>query len=162
MSVTQDIAATYRGPRTVFRRLLAMGRREDRALIFVLLGCLLIFVAQAPWQARVAHLDPEVPLQARLYWSAFFWIFIVPLLLYLIAFASHLAAKAMGGRGKAYGARLALFWALLSVSPLVLLAGLVAAMVGSGPGLQFIGLLGGGAFFWIWISNLREAEWSSE
>ena len=35
----------------------------------------------------------------------------------------------MGGQGSAYGARLAVFWALLSSAPLVLLNGLVAGFI---------------------------------
>ena len=85
MALTQDIAATYRGPGRVFARFLAQGRNEVRALLFVLIAGVLMFVASAPFQARMAQLDPEVPLQARLYWSAFFFIFIVPLLVYLFA-----------------------------------------------------------------------------
>lgn len=161
MPVTTDIVATYRGPRQVVRRLLDMGSREDRALILGITACVLIFVAQAPWQARVAHFDPSVPVQARLYWSSFFWVLIMPLFLYVLAFLSHLVARALGGTGTGYGARLALFWALLAVTPISLLAGMVAGFIGPGRGLQGVGLIWCGVFLWFWLSGLREAEWSS-
>ncbi|MEQ8903115.1 MAG: YIP1 family protein [Roseovarius sp.] len=161
MPVTSDIVATYRGPRRVVRRLLDIGEREDRALILVITACVLIFVAQAPWQARLAHFDPSVPIEARLYWSSFFWILIMPLLLYLLAFLSHLVARTLGGNGSGYGARIALFWAFLAVSPVSLLLGIVAGFVGPGPGLQGVGLIWCGVFGWFWLSGLREAEWSS-
>jgi len=48
--------------------------------------------------------------------------FFAPLMLYLVAALSHLVAKAFGGTGTSYGARLALFWTLLVVAPLSLLS----------------------------------------
>ena len=109
MAVTSDIVATYRGPGRVVERLLAQGRQETRALTFVMLACVLIFVAQAPYQAREAHLNPDGPLAVRLYWSAFFWVFIMPLVLYALAFLSFVvlrifSARASGYRGRARGA----------------------------------------------------------
>ncbi|MEX0304958.1 MAG: YIP1 family protein, partial [Leisingera sp.] len=59
MSVTTDIPATYKGPRKVFARLLGMGAREDRLLIFLISGCVLTFVAQMPSLARKAHLTGQ-------------------------------------------------------------------------------------------------------
>ncbi len=91
MAVTQDIVATYRGPSKVMGRFLSQGRNEVRALIFLLLSGLMIFVAASPFQAREAQLDPTGPLAARLYWSAFFWIFIMPLLMYGFAAAVWLS-----------------------------------------------------------------------
>ncbi|NKX72530.1 YIP1 family protein, partial [Rhodobacteraceae bacterium R_SAG3] len=55
MAVTTDITATYRGPRKVIARLLAMGPREDRLLAFVMGACVLMFIAQMPRLAREAH-----------------------------------------------------------------------------------------------------------
>ena len=160
MPVTRDIVATYGGPRRVVRRLLDMGVREDRALILVIVACVLIFIAQSPWQASQAYFDPSVPLEARLYWSGFFWILLMPLLLYLLGFLSHLVARLLGGRGTGYDARIALFWALMAVSPITLLLGLVAGFIGPGPGLLGVWLIWCGVFVWFWISGLREAEWS--
>ena len=48
MSLTTDIVATYRGPRRVIRRLLEGGEQEARALMFLIVACVLIFVAQWP------------------------------------------------------------------------------------------------------------------
>lgn len=160
MPVTRDIVATYKGPRRVVRRLLDAGRREDRALVILLVGCVLAFVAQSPWQARLAFLKDSVPLEARLYWSALFWVFMVPLALYALAYVSHLVARATGGKGTAYGARLALFWAFLASSPLILLLGVVAGFIGQGPGLQAVGLIWLSFFGWFWVAGWLEAEWS--
>lgn len=160
MPVTRDIVATYRGPRRVVRRLLDMGEREDRALVMLVGACVVVFVAQWPRLAREAHLA-ERDLNPLLGGALMAWLFIAPLLLYAIALISHWIARLIGGRGTAYGARLALFWAFLAASPLILLHGLVAGFVGPGPGLQGVGLIWCGVFGWFWLSGLREAEWSS-
>jgi hypothetical protein len=159
MPVTRDIVATYRGPRRVVRRLLGMGVREDRALVMLVAACVVVFVAQWPRLAREAHLGGQ-DLNPLLGGALMAWIFIAPLLLYALAFLSHGVARLIGGRGTAYGARLALFWAFLAASPLMLLHGLVAGFIGPGPGLQGVGLIWCGVFLWFWISGLREAEWS--
>ncbi|MGR3462802.1 MAG: YIP1 family protein [Roseovarius sp.] len=159
MPVTRDIIATYRGPRRVMRRLLDMGQREDRALFMLIAACVVVFVAQWPRLAREAHLTGQ-DLNPLLGGALLAWVFIAPLLLYALALLGHGAARLIGGRGTAYGARLALFWAFLAASPLILLHGLVAGFVGPGPGLQGVGLIWCGVFGWFWLSGLREAEWS--
>lgn len=158
MAVTSDIVATWRRPRQVMRRHLAAGVREDRAFVFLMLACGLIFVAQWPRLAREAHLSEEVPLDALLGGSLMGWLFIAPLALYFIGAVTHIVAHLMGGRGTWYSARLALFWALLAASPLWLLNGLVAGFVGPGPELKLTGFVGLAAFVTIWLLCLFEAE----
>jgi hypothetical protein len=159
MPVTTDIAATYRSPRAVMRRLLDAGRREDRALAILMGGCLLAFVGRWPALQRAATLQPDAPpLEAQIAGALFGWVFVAPLLLYGLAALSHLVARLVGGQGSFYGARLALFWAFLAAAPLLLLQGLVEGLVGPGPGLQIVGVLWLVAFGWFWIASLREAE----
>lgn len=86
------------------------------------------------------------------------WIFIAPLLLYAIAFAARGIGKVLGGQGSAYGARIALFWALLASSPLMLLHGLTAGFIGPGIELQIVGLVWLLVFVWFWISGFLAAE----
>ena len=157
MSVTRDIAATYRGPGAVMRRLLALGPREDRALAILMGACGLIFVSQLPALSRKAHLE-DTELNALLAGALFGWLFIAPLALYLIAALSHLVARALKGRGSWYGARLALFWSLLASTPLILLNGLMAGLAGPGPGLTLVGVLWLGLFAWFWVRSLAVAE----
>ncbi len=157
MPVTQDIAATYRGPGRVMRRMLASGRHEDRALAILMAGCALVFISRWPALSRQAHLD-EVELNALLAGALFGWVFIAPLLLYALAAASHLVARVFGGRGSWYGARLALFWSLLAATPLMLLNGLVAGLIGPGPGLTLVGLIWCAVFLWFWIAGLIASE----
>ena len=157
MAVTRNIRATYRGPGRVVTGLLAMGRREDRALAYLIAGCVIVFVAQMPRLAREAHLTGE-DLNMLMGATLLGWVFIAPLILYGIAWLSHLVAKLFRGRGTSYGARLALFWALLASSPLMLLNGLVAGFLGPGLELQIIGFLWIAIFLWFWLGGLIAAE----
>jgi hypothetical protein len=156
MAVTADIAATYRGPRKVIARLLAMGVREDRVLAILMGGCVLTFVAQMPRLAREAHLTGQ-ELNMLLGGALLGIVFMAPLLLYALAFAAHVAARALGGQGAGYQARLALFWAFLASSPLMLLNGLTAGFIGPGVELTLVGILWLAVFLWFWISGMIEA-----
>lgn len=160
MAATRDIVATYRGPGAVMRRLLAMGRREDRALIILMLACGVMFIAQWPPLARDAYLTGDA-LNPKLGGALLAWVFIAPLFFYAMALVSHLIARLFGGGGTGFGARLAMFWALLAASPLMLLAGLVAGFIGPGPGLTAVGALWLAVFLGFWVLGLREAEWGS-
>ena len=161
MSLTNDIVATYKGPGRVIERFMRQGRNEVRALLFVLIAGLLVFIASAPYQAREAELNPDGPLAVRLYWSAFLWMFLLPLLLYLFAAIVWLLSKVAQRGLTGYGARLSLFWALLASTPVMLLLGLVAGMIGPGVQLQLVGILWLGVFLWFWLSGLLAAERTS-
>jgi hypothetical protein len=156
--VSTDIVRTYRAPRRVVREKLAGGEREDRALATLMAACFLIFVAQWPLLSRQAYLDPSVPLDARMGGALMGWLFIAPMAAYVIAAASRLLARLFGGRGTWFGARLALFWALLAASPLWLLNGLVAGFIGPGAALNLVGLIAVGAFVVFWGAGLWETE----
>ena len=158
MSVTSDIKASYRGPGRVVARLMGQGRREGFALNILLIACVVIFIAQAPYQSREAHFDPSVPLMARMYWSGFLWIFLVPLLLYVFCAMVHGLARLARRNISGYGVRLSLFWALLASSPVILLWGLTAAFIGPSPALQLVGMIWLLNILWFWISGLRVAE----
>ena len=152
MSVSRNIVATYRGPGRVLRGLLALGQREDRAIAYLMGACILIFVAQLPRLSREAHLSGD-DLNMLMGASLMAWVFIAPLLFYALAFLARLVGQVLGGKGTAYGARLALFWALLAASPLILLHGLTAGFVGPGIEQQAVGLVWLVVFLWFWISG---------
>jgi hypothetical protein len=158
MAVTTDIIALWRGPRRTFRAKLAGGPREDRAFAVLMAACGLSFVAQWPGLARAAHLDPSVPLDARMGGALLATVFLLPLLAYALAAISHLVARALGGQGTWFGARLALFWALLAVAPAALFYGLVAGIVGPGAGATLAGVVVFCGFAYLWLSMLVEAE----
>ena len=152
MAITNNITATYRGPGRVIERLLALGPREDRALAYLMGGCLLVFVAQLPRLSREAHLSGE-ELNMQLGATLLAWLIIAPLLFYALAFLARLIGRIAGGKGTGYGARLTLFWALLASSPLMLFHGLVAGFIGPGPVLTGVGLLWLVVFLWFWLSG---------
>ncbi|ARE41691.1 hypothetical protein RGUI_3550 [Rhodovulum sp. P5] len=158
LAVTRDIAATWRAPRATIRRLLQAGPREDRAIVYLMVACFLIFIAQWPRLARESFLHPEIPLEARLGGALMAWMFLMPLFFYGFAAFSHLLARMLGGKGTWFGARLALFWALLAVSPVWLLHGLVAGFIGGGMALSLVATVLAVAFLAIWLLSLAEAE----
>lgn len=158
MAVTLDILRGWRDPRGVIRAKLAAGVREDRALVTCMGACALIFLAQWPRLAREAWIDPAIPLDARIGGALLGIIFLLPLFLYAIGGISHLVARALGGKGTWFRARLALFWAMLVVTPVMLLHGLVMGFMGPGRGATLIGVLIGIGFLYIWLSMLAEAE----
>lgn len=158
MTVTTDILRAWRQPRDVIRKKLAVGLREDRALAVIMGAGALLFVAQWPILSRAAFLDPATPLEARLGGALLACLFVLPLLAYFLAQISHLTARLFGGRGSAFGARLALFWALLAVTPAMLLQGLLAGFLGQTPVVIAVQLAVLGGFLWMWLSMLIEAE----
>lgn len=164
MPVTKDIVRTWRRPRVVMRELLAQGKREDRAIAYLMIACFLIFVAQWPRLSRTAAgfdlaAGADVPALDRLMAYEFLaWVMIWPLFLYILAGLTHLVAKLLGGKGDWYGARIALFWSMLSTIPLLLLHGLMAGFVGPGPQTDLVGAVWVAVFGFIWFQSLREAE----
>lgn len=158
MSVSHDMIAAYRHPRAVFRRRAGTALREDRALVVLMVACLLIFVGQWPRLERTALATGE-DLQPLIGGALFGWMFIMPLVAYALGTLSHLAARAAGGHGSAYASRFALFWALLCAAPLWLLWGLAAGMLGQGVALSVLGLVALGAFLVLWGLNFHEANW---
>lgn len=161
MSVITDIAATYRRPRRVVARLLSYGKREDSALAILMGSCIFAFISQMPNLARKAHLDGQ-ELNMLLGGALFGWIFIAPLMLYTVSWLTHLVARLIGGEGDSFGARISLFWAMLSASPLILLNGLTAGFIGPSPALNLVGILWLVFFLWFWISGLFVAYWSKK
>ncbi|WP_299417023.1 YIP1 family protein [uncultured Sulfitobacter sp.] len=162
MALTQDIVATYRGPSRVIRRFLAQGRNEVRALLFVLIAGVLMFIAAAPYQAREAQLDPDIPFQARLYWSAFFFILIFPILVYLFAFCIQALSWIARRKVTGYAIRFTLIWALLASTPVILLLGLTAGFIGPSIQLQLVGFIWLAVFGWFWATGLLCADGSVE
>lgn len=160
MSITLNILATYRRPRAVLRGLLAQGRREDRALMFLLAACGLMFVAQWPRLARAAELSEEVPLQGFLAGALFGWLFVAPLLFFALAATLHLGMRALRKNSSWFSARLVLFWSLLAIAPLLLLHGLLAGIVGPVPAVTAFGFVVALCFIYILVQGLREAAQS--
>lgn len=156
MSVLRDIAATYGGPHKVVARHLAMGQREDRTLVILMAACVIFFVSTWPQNARIAHLEGQ-ELNPLMGGSLMAWIFIAPLVFYILATVVGVILKMFGWKGGGYGSRVALFWALLAASPLVLLNGLVAGFIGPSVQQTLVGAVWFGFFLWFWTAGLRQA-----
>ena len=157
MAVSRDMFRTWRHPRVVMRELLAAGQREDRALAFLMAGCLITFVAQWPRLAREAYLTGEDFTQVMSY-DLLAWIFMWPLIFYGIAALAHLVAKLFRGKGTFYTARLSLFWTLLATTPVMLFYGLLRGINGDVSATHIVGGLWLVGFIVIWIATLIEAE----
>ncbi|TRD20753.1 YIP1 family protein [Palleronia caenipelagi] len=158
MSLTADILRSYAHPGdTLLRRLGPVYRREARALATLMLGCFLVFLAQAPRLQRQS-IETGQELDVMIGGALFGWLFVAPLVFYGIAGVSHFVAKLVGGQGTYSEARMALFWSFLAAAPLWLLWGLVAGLVGPGVGLDVIGIVALGAFVLIWGACLYRVE----
>jgi hypothetical protein len=153
MPFTQDIAATYRRPGQVVRRLAQAGPREDRVLAILMGACTMQFIAQWPRLSREAYLSGQ-ELNGLLAGALAGWLLFAPLGLYFIAWLAHLLARLFRGQGPSYNARIALFWGLLAATPLALLNGLIAGFIGPGPGLTLVGVLWVGVLVWFWIAGM--------
>jgi len=157
MSVTTDLLATWTAPRAALRRHLARGPSEAFAFSLLLVFLVLLFVSHWPVAAREAWAAGEPSAAPRILAFGFGVLAAIPLC-YALAALGRIAGRLLGGRGSWYAARIALFWALATVGPLILLQGLVAGLVGPGSGLWLVRAMIALAFFWLWLTMLHEAE----
>lgn len=157
MAVTRDIIESWGRPRAVVRRLLDQGMSEPFAFSLLVTFLILAFTAATPNLARQAFLLPETPLIQRLFAAALGLLATIPLW-YLLAAIGHLVARAFGGQGSYFGGRLALFWALVVVSPAMLLQGLVQGLLGASTASIVAGIVVAAVFLMLWTVMLREVE----
>lgn len=162
MGMAIDIFHSWRHPRQVMALRLSQDRQEGRLFMYLLLSCLLIFMSRWPGLAREAQIDPSTPLDMRLGGALFAWMFIVPLLLYVIAALSHVVSRVLGGKGSWYSARLALFWSLLAATPFWLMNGMAVGYAVPAGWQQAIGAIALAAFLLIWLSSLIQAEFGGD
>jgi hypothetical protein len=159
-----EMARSYRDPRASMARQLD-GATEARTLFYLMAACFVLFVASVPQAIRTARLiDADEPVSAAIGAHLFGFLFLAPLLLYGLAALVHGFARLFGGRGSALAARTALFWSLLLLAPVALLAGLATALaeIAAGPAvLPWASLLGYAVLaMWLWLfaACLAEAE----
>lgn len=157
MSAFARMLRMWVAPRRVAGQVMAARPTDPQTLAVLLGACILMFVAQLPIHARAAQLDPAIPLDARLGGALMATLFILPLLAYAVAGLSQLVLWALSRPVDGVRARMALFWALLAVTPAMLLAGLVAGLVGPGAGLTLVRALAGIGFVVFWAAGLGAA-----
>lgn len=162
MSVVLDIVRSYVRPREVQARRMSGPPREDRALAILLGACGLIFVAQWPRMSREAFLDPSIPFDARMAGALFWWILMMPLVMYALSLLIHGVLRLLGIRVSGYRVRMALFWGLFASTPLWLLAGLMLGFEGPGPGANIFGSMAIGSFLVFTIIGLVAATRSGQ
>lgn len=154
MSLTQNIIRSYRDPARVVRGLALGDLREPQVMFFALLACGLIFVAQWPGLSRAATIDPSVTFEQRMGGAMFAIMFLLPLVLYALAGLLQAGLRLSGRPVPGILVRLAFFWALLVVTPLMLLQGGLAAFLGSGPVSQGFGFVVAVAFVYILVKSV--------
>lgn len=157
MTVTSDILQSWRAPRKVMVRHLQRHPTEGFALSLLVTFLLLAFVAQWPAMSRAAFLEPEAPLTQRMTAAGLALLASIPVW-YALAGLSHLVAQQFGGKGGYLQARVALFWALLSVAPVMLLQGMIRGFLGPGAVTTGAGVLVLCGFLYLWLNMLFAAE----
>lgn len=148
MAIVTDILRGWRDPRALIRS--KRGQGEGATLALLLGACALLFVAQWPRLSREAYLHPEVPMDARLGGALLGIVFVLPLVLYGVAAVSALVVRVAGP-----AARIALSWALLCLTPLLLLHGLASGFLGQGAAVTLLGLLVAAGFGYLWVRMLQ-------
>lgn len=156
MPLTADIVESWKAPRRVIRRHQARARSESFLLALLFVFLLLAVVSVAPWLSRQATIEAK-PLPPYILAACFGALVSIPVF-YLLAAVGHLTAKLMGGQGSFYEARLAMFWALVTTSPALLLYGLVRAMASDSPATPILGLGVFLIFLGFYSVMLREVE----
>lgn len=157
MAVVADIMQSWRSPRAVIKHHLGRHPTEGFAFSVLVAFLLLAFVAQWPSMSRAAYLQPEVGLTQRMVAAGLALLASIPLW-YGLAGLSHLVSQRLGGKGSFLGARLALFWALLTVAPLMLLQGMLSGFTGAGWPATAAGIFVLCGFLYLWINMLIAAE----
>jgi len=160
MSVSREIVRAYRNPAASMRRQIESDPGEERLLIYLMVSIFLFFVARTPdlLETSAAQATAEVSGMALFVSNLVASFFFAPLMLYGLAALTRIFAKRFGGQGTGKHSRLALFWSLLVISPLALLATIVNAAL---PLDWLQQLLAYGMYLVlavVWGSSLSESE----
>ena len=158
MPVSRDILRTYSAPRHVTRALYEMGPREDRAIMWLMSGCFLMFISGLPALQRAA-VETGTNFQKSTIYSFFLLLTVAPLIFYAIAFILFGVTRLLRPSATVYGARLAVFWGWLAATPLALFYGLLVGFNGlDHPGTTLVGWIWLAAVIWFWINGLIETS----
>lgn len=157
MAVVSDIVKSWRSPRAVIAQHLRNRATEPFAFSLLVAFLILAFVALWPNMSREAFLQPDAPLMQRMLATGLALLASIPFW-YALAALSRIVARLFGGKGGYLGARLALFTALLSVAPLMLIQGVISGFAGPGQFTTGAGVIVLCGFIYLWINMLIAAE----
>jgi hypothetical protein len=114
---------------------------------------LLFFLARLPLLSREAHLNPEMPQFESIIGGVLIGsLFVAPLVLYSIAALSCLFLRLKFKMFNWMDSRIAFFWSLLAVTPLVLLRGILAGFWESNLILNVASVLIFFYFLYVWVN----------
>jgi hypothetical protein len=152
-----DILQTYSAPKSVLARRLAEIPGEPHLLAYVVFAAILSFLARLP--GMIDGNNTGQPLEALVGANFVASIIFAPLFFYAVAALTRLASKIFGGKGSWQSARLALFWPLIALQPLLIVAQFLETL--ALPALILVAVSwGSGLFFlWLWYSGMQLSEW---
>ncbi|MGE4610547.1 MAG: hypothetical protein AAED33_03965 [Paracoccaceae bacterium] len=160
-----EIINAYGGLRPSMRKQMDKNPGEEGLLALLVFGCFVIFLSFLP---RLFATDlsqtPDQSMAAGIIMWFFVVMFFMPLVLYGVAWASHLIAKPFGATNGNKAARHALFWALSVVSPVLITKAMLSSVfiqIGGDTGTLLLGGLNVVlilAILRIWGAMLAEAK----
>lgn len=153
MATLDRIIGTYRSPAATWEAMFDEGTREDRALAHLIGGCVLAFLSFLPFLAREAHLT-GADLNMLLGGALFGWMFIAPLLAYVLSLIIYIPLKFIMNLSGAQVRRI-LFWSFFAATPLLLIFGLIRGLLGEGSASSAVGVLWLMAVIWGLSTGIR-------
>lgn len=155
----RDIVGTYRFPVKTLRRMAAQPVSERRLLAWVMGASVIAFVVTLPRLIAVYQPSDAEPLAGfvanRIVGSLIF----APLFMYLLAALSHLTARMLGGKGDWQNGRLALFWTLFAVQPVLLVTEILKYLAPNATLITATNLLSMLVFIGLWLAAIRAVYW---
>ena len=151
-----NLSGTYLSPMATARRMKTQVPPDRVLLAYLMFALLISFVARMPALLVSSEKlpNPDTFIGAQIAASLIFG----ALFMYLLAAVSHLIARVFGGKGSHHAARLALFWVLLAMQPLIVLNAVIGHW-GWNAGQNFgVSIVFGAFFLWIWLVFLLEVE----
>lgn len=155
MSLVLNIVRTYRRPRAVVKGLISQELREPQVFFFNALFCVLVLFVQLPvlsLRADTSSMSYE-ELRSGTIMGV---LFVLPLLLYGLALVLGGVLRVLRNPAPGLWVRLALFWSLLAVTPLMMVHSALSATLGQTEAVIGFGFVVAGAFLYILISALVE------
>ncbi len=131
MQLFADIVQTYRDPRVVMARKMKQGLGEERLLGYLLIACLISFFLRIPELVLLGEGAGTEKMAAQIGAAFATSMIFGPLFFYGLAGGSGLVLRAIGRIFTWKDVRLALFWCLFALQPVVFVVILLKTFVGA-------------------------------